>query len=282
MFLSKNTLLEKFDEVYFNFENIPFSSLNLNEVKRSVDGFNFIENGSLFEQLILPFEKTQPHSYDALKNGTFFYAIEKTTLPPIIMGDVTQFGIIINNRACYIRYTPYPYYKEGEKESLKYIPFGILNSWLYNSDCWCMAENTTMNIWKSTLPSLLLKPLHSIIKGFEDNNHCALKSYSDFLESKFNHFFRKSYQNEEYDNKEKYFELRCLLDTRFNNDWGSNGFQLFISSHNNERNIYIVPKSNVMKIKRLSSPTEAIDLYAAHLFNKKDGEFDFMQFAEDF
>ena len=37
-----------------------------------------------------------------------------------------------------------------------------------------------------------------------------------------------------------------------------------------------------MQIKKLSHPAEAIDSYAAHLLSGKEGEFDFLQYAEDF
>ena len=83
-------------------------------------------------------------------------------------------------------------------------------------------------------------------------------------------------------NDEKYFELRCLLDTRSNDDGSKTGYQLFVSSHNDERNVYVIPRADVMGIKKLTNPAEAIDHYAAHLFSRAEGEFDFMQYAEDF
>ncbi|QGM81034.1 hypothetical protein [Otariodibacter oris] len=138
------------------------------------------------------------------------------------------------------------------------------------------------NVYKSTLPSTTLMPLHSLIAGFEDKKGYALPKYVDFLEAKFNHSFRQEYDTDDFLDDEKYFELRCLLDTRPNESWDKSGFQLFVSSHNQERNVYLVPQADVLKIKKLSNPAEAIDHYAAHLFAKKEGEFDFMQYAEDF
>lgn len=52
--------------------------------------------------------------------------------------------------------------------------------------------------------------------------------------------------------------------------------------HNDERNVYVIPRADVMGIKKLTNPAEAIDHYAAHLFSRAEGEFDFMQYAEDF
>ena len=76
--------------------------------------------------------------------------------------------------------------------------------------------------------------------------------------------------------------IRCLLDTRSNDDGSKTGYQLFVSSHNDERNVYVIPRADVMGIKKLTNPAEAIDHYAAHLFSRAEGEFDFMQYAEDF
>lgn len=285
MYLTKADLYNsEFTNVYQEeeFDEIPFDTLQLDEISKENDGFNFIRNGELFEKIILPFEKLQPLSYEHLKKSKFFYAVEKTTLPPIIMGDITQFGIILNDAVYYIGYTPYPYESEGDGLFLEYIPLDILKSWLYRPDCWYVAEDTVMNIWKSNLPSTLLKPIHTLISGFENNNGEALPKYTEFLEGKFNHLFRRNYEEDKYNDDSKYFELRCLLDTRPNDDWSESGYQLFVSSHNNERNVYVVPKANVMAIKKLSNPSEAIDHYAAHLFSRKEGEFDFMQFVEDF
>ena len=44
----------------------------------------------------------------------------------------------------------------------------------------------------------------------------------------------------------------------------------------------MIPRADVMGIKKLTNPAEAIDHYAAHLFSRAEGEFDFMQYAEDF
>lgn len=291
MYFTPKELYENFTNVYLTDElnHLTFEKLDLNnhvysvkskEISRKYDGLNFIQHGDLFEHIIRPFEKVQPLSYDYLSKGKFFYAIEKKTIP--VIPDITQFGIIVNNRVFYIKYDPYSYADGDETLSRINIPVEIMQSWLYRSESWNMAESTVMNIYKSNLPSLLVMPLHSIIEGFEDKDGYALPQYKEFLEAKFNHLFKQNYLNDEFIDREKYFQLRCLLDTRPNDDWSKSGYQLFISSHNKERNVYVVPRADVMGIKKLANPVEAIDRYAVHLFSRAEGEFDFMQYAEDF
>lgn len=277
--LSSNEIHKIFTTVYKDFNLIPFSELNLSDIDREFDGYNFIEKGNPFDNIIEPFKDTQPLSYSYLKEGFFFYAVGKSEIP--VMGDITQFGIIVNGMGCYIQYDPFSY-KDTKKTLEYYIPKDIECSWLYVSRGWSLAEGRVHNIYKSNLPSLLLKPLHSIIEGFEDKTGTALPQYTEFLEKKFNHAFRQSYEDDRFNDDEKYFELRCLLDTRANDDWSKTGYQLFVSSHNNERNVYVIPRADVMGIKKLINPADAIDRYAAHLFSRAEGEFDFMQYAEDF
>ncbi|WP_171587830.1 hypothetical protein [Pelistega europaea] len=160
----------------------------------------------------------------------------------------------------------------------------ILNSWLYRAQGWDVAESIAIDIHRGVLPSAKtysVSPICSLIRELADKERRVLPQYAEFLEAKFNHPFRQSYHIKEFMD-DKYFELRCLLDTRLDGDWGKNGFQLFVSSHNTERNVYVVPRTDVMQIKKLSHPAEAIDSYAAHLLSGKEGEFDFLQYAEDF
>ncbi|QGM81122.1 hypothetical protein [Otariodibacter oris] len=276
-FVNEQELHKLFTTVYYDVNDIPYESLVLNDIRREFNGYNFFQYGDLFEYIIAPFKDTQPLSYKYLMQGRFFYGVEKSTIGPP-MRDITELGIIVNDRAYFIYYTPYA--KNHKKYST--IPLEILNSWLYRSERWGIMEDTVHNVYKSTLPSTLLMPLHSLIAGFEDKKGYALPKYVDFLEAKFNHSFRQEYDTDDFLDDEKYFELRCLLDTRPNESWDKSGFQLFVSSHNQERNVYLVPQADVLKIKKLSNPAEAIDHYAAHLFGKKEGEFDFMQYAEDF
>ena len=218
-------------------------------------------------------------TYSHLMDGDFFYAIKKSTIP--VMNDITQFGIVVNDLACFISYDPYSYSEGYDELYHSGVPFEILKSWFLYSDKWVLAEDIISNVYKTNLPSLLLMPLHSIIDGFESSNGSALPEYTEFLEKKFNHAFRQSYNDDKF-NDDKYFELRCLMDTRPNDDWSKSGYQLFVSSHNDERNVYVVPRADVFGIKKLINPAEAIDHYAAHLFSRAEGEFDFMQYAEDF
>ena len=60
------------------------------------------------------------------------------------------------------------------------------------------------------------------------------------------------------------------------------GYQLFVSSHNDERNVYVIPRADVMGIKKLTNPAEVIDRYAAHLFSRAEGEFDFYAICRRF
>ncbi len=284
MFFSKQDLYSKFDFVYTDLSQIPFNSFMLSEISKEVNGYCFIQesNGDLCSYLIEPFKSWQPKTYSYLTDGEFFYAV-KTTPYPGVIGDTTQLGIIVGNKVCYIQYTPYTY----EKKTSRYptIPLEILNSWLYRAEGWDVAESTVIDIHRGVLPSLNtynMSPIYSLLREMADRERRVLPQYAEFLEAKFNHPFRQTYQTEEFIDADKYFELRCLLDTRLSHDWGKNGFQLFVSSHNTERNVYVVPRTDVMQIKKLSHPAEAIDSYAAYLLSGKEGEFDFLQYAEDF
>ncbi|WP_218118016.1 hypothetical protein [Pelistega sp. MC2] len=284
MFLSKKDLYEQFTDVYTNLKKIPFDTLTFLDGEKIFDSFHLIEEAgdSLFNYLLKPFEAWQPKTYNYLMNGEFFYAV-KTTPYPGLMGDITQLGIIVGGRVCYIHYTPYTY--EKDKSDYAVIPLAMLNSWLYRAEGWDIAERTTTSIFRGVLPSTStynMSPIYSLLREMADKERRVLPQYAEFLEAKFNHAFRQTYQTEEFMDTDKYFELRCLLDTRLSDDWGKNGFQLFVSSHNTERNVYVVPRTDVMQIKKLSNPAEAIDSYAAHLLSGQAGEFDFLQYAEDF
>ncbi|MCQ9329372.1 hypothetical protein [Pelistega suis] len=282
MFFSEKDLYNSFSQVYTDLNQIPCESIKLDDFGREIDAYNFIqEHGDgLFDYLVEPFRRWQPGTYHYLSNGKLFYAVHKSPYPNF--DDITQLGLIVNNRVCYIKYTAYTY-EEG-KNDYPTIPLAILNSWLYRAQGWDVAESIAIDIHRGVLPSAKtysVSPIDSIIGGFTDKTDKALPQYTEFLESKFNHPFRQSYHIKEFMD-DKYFELRCLLDTRLDGDWGKNGFQLFVSSHNTERNVYVVPRTDVMQIKKLSNPAEAIDSYAAHLLSGKEGEFDFLQYSEDF
>ena len=283
MFFSEKDLYNSFSQVYTDLNQIPYESIKLDDFGREIDAYNFIqEHGDgLFDYLVEPFRRWQPGTYHYLSNGKLFYAVHKSPYPNF--DDITQLGLIVNNRVCYIKYTAYTY-EEG-KNDYPTIPLAILNSWLYRAQGWDVAESIAIDIHRGVLPSAKtysVSPICSLIRELADKERRALPQYTDFLEAKFNHAFHQTYQTEEFMDTDKYFELRCLLDTRLSDDWGKNGFQLFVSSHNTERNVYVVPRTDVMQIKKLSHPAEAIDSYAAHLLSGKEGEFDFLQYAEDF
>lgn len=285
-FMTESDLYKEFDEVYFDLSELCFDKINLfyrkfddfDPIKS--DGLNLINKVEPVNYLIEQFKTIQSNSYYYLCNGRFFYAIKRSQIP--VMDDITEFGVIINDIVCYISYDPFSFSTGEHWIFHKSIPYELLNSWLFFSNKWIISEDITSNIYKSNLPSLLLMPLHSIIEGFEDSDGTALPEYTAFLEQKFSHAFRQSYNDDQFNDDNKYFELRCLLDTRANDDWSKTGYQLFVSSHNDERNVYVVPRADVFGIKKLINPAEAIDQYAAHLFSRAEGEFDFMQYAEDF
>ena len=51
---------------------------------------------------------------------------------------------------------------------------------------------------------------------------------------------------------------------------GVNRISIIVSSHNDERNVYVIPRADVMGIKKLTNPAEVIDRYAAHLFSRAE------------
>ena len=147
--LSEKQINDMFTEFYNEFDSIPFCELNLSDAKRTFDGYNFIVKGDLFENIIGPFRYIQPLSFSYMSKGKFFYGVEKSNIP--VMGDITQFGILINNIGYYIKYDPFSY-KSGNKSMggfHRYIPKEIMCSWLYVSQGWEIAEDTIHNIYKS-------------------------------------------------------------------------------------------------------------------------------------
>ncbi|AIL32250.1 hypothetical protein IX83_02015 [Basilea psittacipulmonis DSM 24701] len=282
MFYTEKDLYQEFDQVYTDLNDVPFDALAISEEMREFNPYWFLRDsqGDLFGYLIEPFKEWQPRTYEYLSQGKFFYAMSKSDYPGTA-DDSTKFGIIVNDIVCYIGYTKYPYEKYQKDYST--IPLSILNSWLYRSDGWHVAEMGAYDIFRSVLPSIAsyqMSPISSVIKKIVKKRR-VLPEYTEFLEAKFNHPFRQSYHLEEFRGG-KYFELRSLLDTRSTDDGGQTGFQLFVSSHNQERNVYVVPRLDIMQMKKLSDPAEAIDRYAAHLFSKAESEFNFLDYAEDF
>lgn len=284
LFLTKTQLEESCDKVFYqnDFDDIPFMELSLKCNERKYDGYHFISKGDLKKYLIQPFESLQPKTYQQLLKAEFFYAVEKSPYPEI-MGDITQFGIIVNHQCFYISYPPIPCY-EQDPDSIFYknLPTFILNSWTLRTDAWHIAECTVTSPFRSRLPTALQSPIHSIIDDFETKKN--RNRYCDFLDAKFNHRIVRDYDDDQYtgDNGNDYFELRNLLDTRNMDDYSNTGFQLFCSSIDQGENIYITQNADVFSIKRLNNPQEAIDSYAEHIFSSLDGEFDFTPYMVDF
>lgn len=181
---------EIFDEVYFDLDKVLVNTIEFeSDFTKSYDGFHFLDKGDLYQHIVEPFKSIQPKSYQHLLNGKFFYSIKKKT--SYLNGDITQFGILVNDKAFYIRYFPNCYSKKPNYFDFDNIPDFILKSWLYRTDRWSVAERRVMNIYKTRLPSILKTPIHSIISGFEDKKN--IDTYSEFLTEKFNFEFRRNY-----------------------------------------------------------------------------------------
>ncbi len=279
-FLNRQQLEATFDEVYFDLDKLLIECVSFRrEVDKKRDGYNFFKKGDLYQYLILPLKGLQPKTYSLLMQGQFFYAIKKTKFPVRIMGDITQFGILVNDKAFYIDYTEDSYAEDPVYFDFHNIPDFLLNSWLYRTEKWSIAEDSTTSVYKSRLPSTLKMPMHSIISGFEEN----IDKYADFLTTKFKHEFRRNYEDDKYNDMEKYFQLLCLLDTRNIDEFSEqSGFQLWLSSHNNNNEIYVTQNADVFTIKKLVNEREAIDSYGAHIFGIEEGEFDFTPYLVDF
>lgn len=281
IFLDKMLLEKEFTQVFYEkeFHKIPFEQLNLDNFDKEYNDYNFLAKGDLFKYLIKPFELELSKSYKLLSNGEFFYAYEKSPIPQI-MRDITKFGIIVNNRVFYIKYFTSTYETSPDAIFYSNLPKFILNSWLFRSDGWYVAEDSVPNIYKSRLPTTLKNPINAIIADFEDKD--KLDKYCDFLESKFQHSIVRDYSDDKYDDREQYFELRNLLDTRNTDDYSNTGFQLFCSSTDKGENVYITQNTDVLSIKKLNNAQDALDNYAAHIFSGNEGEFDFSPFMTAF
>lgn len=286
-YLRKCDLYNLFDKVYYDLNEININEINwIDNYSREIDPINLILNhrdGELLNFLICQFEKNQPKTYMALRHGDLFYAIKKSIFPTI-MSDVTVFGIIVNDNVFFIYNSNYTYEKTGDNilKNRKIIPIEILNSWYYRMGGISQAENITMNILKSNLPSVSMSSISYIIFLNDDENH---KEEYAFLEEKMK---RKILTNKKYEDysreKDNYMDLRCLLDTRMNSSYEKEGVQIFIADYpeQKEPELYIIPEADVFRIKKLKNPVKAIDDYASHILLGNLEEFNFMQYAKDF
>ncbi len=274
-FLNETQLNEIFDDVYLSLNEIPYENLSLDEDDREDNGYNFITE-NLLSKIIDNFKLSQPRTYEYLKKGKFFYAVEKTWLPQD-MSDITQFGIIINDKVFYIEYPTYCYY--ANSHLLKYMPQFILDTWLCDIGAWSVAEKSTINIDKTRLPSSWCTPIQSVFGDFRSHSD----EYCKFLSEKFNKDFRCNYEDEKYNDTNKYFQLLLLFDTRNTDEFDKKtGFQLFISTHNDKKDIYVITNGDIFSIKKLKNAQQAIDNYAQVLFSEIIEEFDFSSYLIDF
>lgn len=87
---------------------------------------------------------------------------------------------------------------------------------------------------------------------------------------------------EDDDSYDTHFQLRALIDTRFNGLEQEKNFQIFSVTNHIQKDMYLIQDQDIYSIQKLRKSAEAIDHYAAHLLSRQAGEFDFLQYAEDF
>lgn len=87
---------------------------------------------------------------------------------------------------------------------------------------------------------------------------------------------------EDDDSYATHFQLRALIDTRFNGLEQENNFQLFSITNHVSKDMFFIQDQDVYSIKTLINPAEAIDKYAAHLLSRQEGFFDFREYGEEF
>ncbi len=281
---NKQKLIEEFDQVYFDLNQIPEDIRNFYYRHEKYSAHNFLHKGDLTEYLIEPFKNLQPKTYQQLMQGNFFYALEKTD-----MGYIIQLGILINDRAFYMQYSPYGYAEDPTHFTFQGMPDFILQSWLYRSNQWNIAQFTIPNVFVSTLPSDLTNTIHSLIPRFKWKKN--IDRYSDFLDEKFHYEFRRNYTDKKYnENMDDYFQLFNLLDTggsHIKDRPNANRFQIYFLDHhlptNGKQKMFVIKNHDVFGIKELSNPQDAIDSYAEHLFiGDPNVEFDFDPYLIDF
>lgn len=191
-----------------------------------------------------------------------------------MMEDITGFGILVNNIVCYIRYNPFKLFEYN-----KNIPEFILQSWLYNSRGWYIAESATINIFRSSLLSYSFVNIKDFLK-LKGNKE--KKQFFQFMENKFGKELRTFEEDADESDDNQYFEMRCLLDTRNQRDYSPTGYQIFTSSHNQKCNLFVIKNADYQTIKMLENPADVIDSYAAHVFETHNTDFDFMKYTVDF
>ena len=283
-------VLDRFDEIFYDLselsaDNIYYkkriNSLGLDQFRH--DPLNFKDDKpkeiSFHEYFFKPFKDTQPETYRVLSevDESFFYAIKRTTIPQI-SSDITAFGININGVIVYLRYSPY-ISDDAEQNELNF-PIEIIQSWLWRSAGWYISDGVNYGpLAPSALPSSNNPPLGSICPDIEGKSKKAREKVA-FLEGKFQQPFLVDYEDD--DSYDTHFQLRALIDTRFNFLEQPKNFQLFSIVNHAKKDMFFIEDEDIYSIKKLLNPAEAIDKYAAHLLSRQEGFFDFREYGEAF
>lgn len=283
-------ILNEFNEIYYDLSKLSaddiyyknrISTLGFDRFRH--DPLNFKDSKpkeqSFHEYFFTSFKATQPATYKVLSEvkEQFFYAIQRTDIPEIF-SDITAFGININGIIIYLKYSPYIF--DDAEENEFNIPIEIVKSWLWRSAGWYISDGVNYGpLAASALPSSNNPPLGSICTDIEGKKKEAKKKVA-FLEDKFQQPFLVDYEDD--DSYETHFQLRALIDTRFNGLEQENNFQLFSITNHVSKDMFFIQDQDVYSIKTLINPAEAIDKYAAHLLSRQEGFFDFREYGEEF
>ena len=281
-------VLDRFDEIYYDLNQVTIEDVYIKDRDETDIEFNSInfkntkpKDTSFHQYFFEPFKNTQPETYKVLSKvkEEFFYAIERTTLPEIV-SDITAFGININGIIIYLRYTPY--IADHAQENEFNFPIEIIQSWLRHSAGWYIPEDTVYGpLAPSGLPSSNNPPIGSVCRDLRKKDKEAHKKVA-FLEEKFDQPFLVEYGYEGDEKHDTHFQLHALLDTRFNGLEQEKNFQIFSVTNHIQKDMYLIQDQDIYSIQKLMKPAEAIDHYAAHLLSRQAGEFDFLQYTEDF
>lgn len=279
-------ILNEFDEIYYDLDKVSIDDVyikNRDETDIKFDQLNFKDvkpkEISFHEYFFKPFKNTQPETYAVLSQvkEKFFYAIKRTTIPQI-SSDITAFGININGVIVYLRYSPY--ISDDAEQNEFNFPNEIVQSWLSCSAGWYIPDSVHVPpLAPSALPSSNNPPLGSICPDIEGKSKKAREKVA-FLEEKFQQPFLVDYEDD--DSYDTHFQLRALIDTRFNLLEQPKNFQLFSIVNHAKRDMFIIEDEDIYSIKKLINPAEAIDKYAAHLLSRQEGFFDFREYGEAF
>lgn len=281
-------VLDRFDEIYYDLNQVTIEDVYIKDRDETDIEFNSInfkntkpKDTSFHEYFFEPFKNTQPETYKVLSEikEEFFYAIKKSDIPEIL-SDITAFGININGIIIYLRYTPY-ITKHAQRNEFN-LPLEIIQSWLWRSAGWYIPEDTIYGpLAPSGLPSSNNPPIGSVCRDLRKKDKEAHKKVA-FLDEKFDQPFLVEYGYEGDEKHDTHFQLHALLDTRFNGLEQEKNFQIFSVTNHIQKDMYLIQDQDIYSIQKLMKSAEAIDHYAAHLLSRQAGEFDFLQYAEDF